>query len=319
MANVTNRIGNWLGRVRAAGRRALVTRVYGPCVFPIEQRLRTVPNPFLRRALARTTPPEMVPVVEALTRDGIVILPNYLTGARLTACQHSFNRTMDVVRDSPPAPEERMPWRYPGMTFRAYEHQVHGCNFGHTFHPFNDDRALLDVALDEFLLGVVARYFNRRFQLSQANSARQYPEQPRDYSSWMWHHDGLGPRINVMLYLTDVGPADQYMSYLKGTHRLRHGYDIFNGRTRFTREDRTGRFSAHEQVDCLGAAGTVLVFDSNGIHRGNRTLGATRDTLICSYLPGGVSWPVVVPKKFAESFSPLQRDVFTRNPLARTV
>ncbi|MBA4067506.1 MAG: hypothetical protein C0501_28110 [Isosphaera sp.] len=310
---------SWLGRARAACLRGLVTRVYGPLVFPFEQRLRAVPNPFLRRRLERTTPPEMRPAVEALRRDGIVILPGFVSGERLAACQRSFDRTMDAVRDAPPAPERPMPWRYLGMAYREYEHQVAGCNFGHSFRPFDEDRALLDVALDEFVLGVVGRYFHRRFQLSQANVARQYPEAPRDYSSWMWHHDGLGPRINVMLLLTDVGPADQYMSYLKGTHRRRYGFDILNGRTRFTEADRQRRFAGAEQADCLGRAGTVVVFDSNGAHRGRRSLGATRDTLICSYMPGSVSWPVAVPRRFADTFTPLQRDVFFRNPLARAV
>ena len=58
-----------------------------------------------------------------------------------------------------------------------------------------------------------------------------------------------------------------------------------------------------DDVVPVGPAGTVLVFDSNGIHRGNRTLGATRDTLFSCYCPGSTNWPVLVPRAFAETFT----------------
>lgn len=321
MMNVVSNVGLGvrLDRILRAGRRVLVNRVYGSCVYPVEQRLRTVPNPLLRRALARTTPADMAPHVETLRRDGVVILPGFLSGERLAACQSSFARLMEIVQTGPPAADKPMPWRYVGAEYRDHEFRNPAADYTYACHTFQHDRALLDVVLDEFLLGIVARYFNRTFKLCETGASRYYPMAPRDFSSWQWHHDGLGPRINIMTLFTDVGPGDQYMSYLKGTHPLRHPFGIHNGKTRISRDDVATRYKGYESVNCTGPAGTVIVFDSNGIHRGNRSLGAVRDSTVSCYCPGSTNWPVLVPRAFAESLTPFQRAVLYRNPLARAV
>src|SRR5262249_22763698 len=163
--------------------------------------------------------------------DGIFCLPGFLAGERLAACRKDFARIVEFISTSPEAPERPMPWRYVGINYREYEYHSPRAHYTYHLQPFKHSKALFDVALDEFLLGIVARYFNRRFRLCEAGLGRYHPMPPRDFSSWMWHHDGLGPRINVMALFTDVGPNDQYMSYLKETHRLRHGYGIHNGKT----------------------------------------------------------------------------------------
>jgi hypothetical protein len=309
----------WIDRASLACRRALVQQVYGRCVYPIEQRLRTVPNPLRAWSLARSTPADMAPLVAELRREGIVFLPGYLSGERLAACQRDFEELVERIRTGPPTPRQPMPWRYFPATYTEHEHHVPGVEMTYSCDPFRSSKALLDVVLDEHLLGIVARYFNRKFKMGEAGIHRIYPMPPRDFSSFQWHHDGLGPHVKVMALLTDVGPNDQYMSYLKGTHRMRHGYHIHDGKSRISLDDIATRFARYEKVDCTGPAGTVIVFDDNGIHRGNRNQGAVRDNLVGCYCPGSTSWPLHVPRAHVAGLSPFQREVLLGNLLARAI
>ena len=75
-----------------------------------------------------------------------------------------------------------------------------------------------------------------------------------------------------MVLMTDVGPDDQHMTYIKGTHRRVHppGKSLRNWTDREVEP-----FAGFEHLDCVGKAGTVVLFDANGLHRGMRKLGAT--------------------------------------------
>jgi hypothetical protein len=266
--------------------------------------------------LERKTPDAMAKVVADLRRDGIAILQGFLTGERLASCQLSFEQIVDMVRTSPPPPEQTMPWRYGGIKYREYEYRTQGLDQTSHLNPLKFSKPLLDLSLDEFLLGIVARYFNRKFKLYEADICRIHPGEPVEYSSWQWHHDGLGPLLKIMVWLTDVGPNDMSTSYLKGTHRIMHGFEIHNGKTRISKNEVAQKYAGFEQINATGPAGTVLIFDPNGVHRGNRRPTTHRDHFCSCYCPGGTNWPVTVNKKHLEGLSPAQLDVLFRNPLA---
>lgn len=84
-----------------------------------------------------------------------------------------------------------------------------------------------------------------------------------------WHRDNpFVPQFKAIVYLTDVGPGNGPYQYIVGTHRLRSviaSLDI---------EDRRGltRFEEHDfgdaAVTIIGSAGTVVLTDTRGLHRG---------------------------------------------------
>jgi len=82
--------------------------------------------------------------------------------------------------------------------------------------------------------------------------------------------------------LTDVTSEGQRMSYIPGSHKLKHHFTRYED-TRLTESQARGY---GEVVECVGPAGTVVLFDANGIHRGNRNRGPRRDVVFGVYSAG---------------------------------
>ena len=73
------------------------------------------------------------------------------------------------------------------------------------------------------------------------------------------------------------------MSYVKGSHTLRHPYRMFF-RNEVALADCERELGRIEIVETTGRAGDVFFFDSNGVHRGNRRPDApVRDTYFVEY------------------------------------
>jgi hypothetical protein len=310
-------VGRVFRKLHWWGYRFYWQHVYGNIVHPIKERRHRAPDLAYRESLNKTTSPEMMPVLEALDRDGIVVLPKWLEGEQLRQVQQDFSDMCDFIAQASPSPqfhfEPSMFGLYPG-----YIQCDPNTNSTYAYHPYHYSRLLLNLALDPFITGLVERYFGKPVMHSETIASRYYPMPPKDFLSWRWHSDGLGKRINVMFLFTDVGPADQYMDYVKGTHRLIHRYPHHGGSSRFS-EDDVRRYSQYEHLQCVGPAGTVFVFDSNGIHRGNRSMGAVRDTLIASYCCGSETTGFPIRRASYDALTAAQREFLHRNPRVELV
>jgi len=265
--------------------------------------------------------PEASALVASLRRDGIVRLPGFVGGERLARIQAGMDRMVGDLVTAPPAPTVipsikpvpsilglRKTW--PG--FPEYINDTANAEV-FTYDPFRLVPELLDLALDEVLLDVVQGYFEKPAMMCIAVADRCYPLQPRDFSSFQWHHDGHGPKLNLMVLLTDVTEQDQRMAYLKGTHGFFHSRLRTAVNSRFTEEE-VRALPQKEQMLLTGVAGTAFLFDANGLHRGNRSLGATRDVMITCYSAGKSWFPMSVPSRARESLSVEQRRFLERNP-----
>lgn len=117
-----------------------------------------------------------------------------------------------------------------------------------------------------------------------------------------------------MFLFTDVTEKDQYMTYMKGSHNSFHSLFRTTINDRFTEEEVTAKCGKDAAFKCLGRAGTVFIFDANGFHRGNRTQGAVRDSLITQYTAGRYLWPLSIPYSFLDQLSKPQVKFLKRNP-----
>jgi hypothetical protein len=96
------------------------------------------------------------------------------------------------------------------------------------------------------------------------------------------------------------------MTYAKGSHLLRHPYDKYVN-SRFSREEFAERCSNKQVLNCYAKPGDIYIFDSNGIHSGNRTSGRTRDTFIIEYTRlAHAIWAHRIPPEFLQGFSEKQ-------------
>lgn len=97
---------------------------------------------------------------------------------------------------------------------------------------------------------------------------RQSRVVPTPVDNLCWHRDGEDPRylIKLFVYLNDVSADNGAHAYVKGSHRV-----VNPGRfskTRFTDEEILTTFGSEAQVVHAGPAGTVILEDTRGYHRG---------------------------------------------------
>ena len=77
--------------------------------------------------------------------------------------------------------------------------------------------------------------------------------------------------------------------------------------SRFSREEFAERDSHLEVLNCLAKPGDIYIFDSNGMHSGNRTNGRTPDTFTIVYTRlSDAVWAHRIPPEFLAGFSERQ-------------
>jgi hypothetical protein len=106
-----------------------------------------------------------------------------------------------------------------------------------------------------------------------------------------------------------VPPDGQRMSFVRGSHHVWRPPAAYED-TRFTDD------AAREMgpvVECAGSAGTVFLFDTNAVHRGNRNAGPRRDVLFGVYTAGRFLHGVDVDASRLPRLTPRQRAVLERS------
>jgi hypothetical protein len=110
-----------------------------------------------------------------------------------------------------------------------------------------------------------------------------------------YHVDWFGKQFKSFLYLDDVDKGNGPFTYLRGSHRshfLRLKKQILGNKngsaTSFSEDD--VRSILHEQVQICGKAGTLIVADVRGLHRGSPQINRTR-SIVVNYMyktPGDI-------------------------------
>lgn len=231
-------------------------------------------------------------LVEEMRREGIVLLPGYFKQPLLGKLQGALDRAVSGH------PDKGNPNAFSNL------------------NSLEADATFYDAALDDFLLEVIGGYYQKRFAVTTASAMRLLPA-PSELrtGSFQWHHDTRGRQVHVMVLLSDVTTKGQRMTYLKRSHNTYYNYARSkDGGSRFE-VDVVSNPSLKERIaEVVGPAGTVAIFDSNGLHSGNRGEGEIRETLTLCY----VSWrhfkKVRVKRKDIEALPPQKRQVMEFNP-----
>jgi hypothetical protein len=186
--------------------------------------------------------------------------------------------------------------------------------------PLQLHPALVRLATDSFLCGVIERYLRRRIVLADVDVRRVPPMDMSEVdrragtkkvgtTSSHWHRDIRGRQVKVMAYLTDVGPQDSNFAFVPGTHQGHHVRPRSVEESRFS--DEWVVSSGFAPVECYGPAGTTMVFDTNLLHRLRRkATGIVRDSVTFYYTPGQELRPIAVPQTSLHALSPEARALF---------
>ena len=197
-------------------------------------------------------------LADKLVNDGIISLPNYLDHATTNRIHEQFKKNIEKSE--------------PNVNLEIFTSK----------DLLTSSREISQLATDKFILDLVRYYWGKPVVLAEVSGYRILPMEPRRYGPFRWHHDTVGRQIKVFLLLTDVPKDGQCMEYVPGTNNFRHKYSSYE-ETRFADEEvlKYGR-----PVQCTGSAGTVLIFDTNGFHQGNRNFGPIRDAWCMNFTAG---------------------------------
>lgn len=238
--------------------------------------------------------PQVQRHAQVLKDDGIVVLPSYFSGDLLQRLHANFERALRERALKDPVPDS-----------------VSAPNF------LDLDSSFVRTAFDDTILEIMARYFGKPFGLGRVGATRLLPTQPHRDNSYQWHHDGRGRQLHLMILLTDVAADGQRMKYLTRSHLRFYSKARGQGHgTRFENDIVRGDRLGDRVVEVAGPAGTVAVFDSNGLHSGTRNDSALRDTVIYSYISVKHCWqwkPKIRRCDF-EQLTSSQKKVVTFNP-----
>jgi len=251
-------------------------------------------------AVTSAQPERAAALAGELARKGIVTLADYLVGERLGRAQAAFEAMVARIQAGRNGPEKISPPGYLPQTVYLEDETNPEARTICANNPFRHAPEFLNLSTDPLILEIVARYLRRPFYLQQSIASRYLPMPPKDFGSFQWHHDAWGRKVNVMFLFTDVGDKDQHMTFIEGSHLHYHDLDRCRN-SRFEGHEVDRMFPGAKRVRCTGSAGTVFIFDSNGMHRGNRSTGRHRDTLITNFNAGRYVWEFEVPASFRNS------------------
>ncbi|MEP7362498.1 MAG: phytanoyl-CoA dioxygenase family protein [Acidobacteriota bacterium] len=269
-------------------------------------------------------PPKLQSLAAELTSRGILHLPGFVGPQALQRMQGDLGAFVREI--------DGMVARGEGIK-RHYDEELHWCPKDNAYisnNAFKYSRDLVDFCFNAELLAIVDLFLGKPSFISRGVATRYPPADSTNKRAFSWHHDMEERRLKALVLLTDVGEADQHMSYVAGSHTLYHPYEMFleNSCTHDYCQERLGHV---EVVHAIGRAGDVFLFDSNGAHRGiRRPNAAVRDaffvefaTSISQVWGGDLDGPYIESLAAAAGVNPFDRMLAARKkwtpPIVRSV
>ena len=205
--------------------------------------------------------PDIEIFLNALERDGIVVLPDLLTAKQLRGMQVAFETKLRRVR-----------WNnFDGyQKTEPYRHMVEDVLLL--------DQGFVDLALHPLIKQILNRYLGNSFELNEAKGWKSKPTR-RDFHGWhgdAWYdqiNDEIPREVKLAFYLTDVKSGA--FNYIKGTHRRQH--------PRPMRNHEIASIPPSQIAEVTGAAGTAILFDTSGIHRQGVPMLEPRQAVFYNY------------------------------------
>jgi hypothetical protein len=200
-------------------------------------------------------------VLRSLDRDGVVVIPNFLSDNQLQRMKTAFDARLRHVR-----------WNdidgYQGERFR---------------HVIEDvlplDQGFVDAALHPLVKETLREYVGDRYQLVEAKGWRSLPTR-RNFHGWhgdAWYDqtklNSIPREVKLAFYLTDVKSG--FFEYIKESHRKQAPHPV--------PDRQLGDVPTSMIVQVKGPAGTGFLFDTSGIHRQTVPILEARSAVFYNY------------------------------------
>ncbi|MGE4158096.1 MAG: phytanoyl-CoA dioxygenase family protein [Planctomycetota bacterium] len=165
------------------------------------------------------------------------------------------------------------------------------------------------LALHPTLLGIACRALGSIPVLYNVLHLRSLPTR-MGFESNAYHRDQEDPRymLKFFLYLNDVGIENGPHCYFPGTHN--RVYPWQNRSTRFTDEEMRRELGADRERVFTGKAGTLIVEDTRGYHKGLPLVKGVRDMIMVAFIGRYRPWKLTDdPSIRSFDWNPLERMV----------
>lgn len=264
---------------------------------------------FAGRNLIPAPNPEQAAAVETLRREGSLVLPDYLSPARLTGLQAELEQALHELRFELPclaqsridpgrhaelianfmygSPEQLKAW---GVTFdrneaRSYEQVLHDFNPSTlSLQMLEYSAAFRSIWLDTGLLTIIANYLGMIPNLAEAYVRRNFPAPHRTMNHY-WHRDLNSQHlVKAFFFLSDCAVDNGPHEYVRGSHR---DLAVLNGKRYFDDGEVDGVHPPGSGTRFLSIvkAGTVVLEDTRGLHRANLPAAGHRDLGFAVFMP----------------------------------
>lgn len=219
-----------------------------------------------------------------LKDEGVVILPGYFQNEI-----HDMAARYGAVPDKYQAPKE-LAARYISLL----------------------DNNFLKIILSETMLSALGQTFNAQPFLQDipvitiVDTRQSKTDDLQDEIVTEWHCDDINT-LKILVFLTDVSKTGIRMRLAKRSHKVLRLNDALYSENYVQ--------SKYEIVDCAGPKGTVVIFNSNALHKQHRVKGGFRVMLAAKYSPGnGLNFE----KKYQSGYFELRKsnELFTGMPLS---
>lgn len=220
-----------------------------------------------------------------LHRNGIVIgiADQFLTDDGVEALRVSTSQIIDHMKTD--AVQEVVQAGRNGVNNKDYlVHLVPAA----TVH--DDASALLRLALDPKLLGIVADYFGMWPKLHSIGSWLNFPIPGDAKMSQLWHRDPADRKLlKVFIYLEDVSDDNGPFSFIPETQPFGAISDVVPAhehKRRITDDEMDRAIPRDKWVSCTGPARTMVLADTVGFHRGGKVDHGHRLLITFTYTSG---------------------------------
>jgi len=219
-------------------------------------------------------------LLDTLLEDGLAVLPGYYSPDKAAAIRAAVEPPLEDIRCGT--------YRGPGPFFREARYGVYRLMNADRLNP-----AVRDFFEDPFILSLARAYTSCR-AVSYQRMAELRPDIGHVSSADINHIDDWRIRFKAFLYLTDVGPEQAPFVYLRKSQRPASWR--FPKEFEYFRDGHKGSFGSipdeelaviqekhhYEEVVCVGQAGTLILTDTRGIHRGTPLVQGKR-ILLANY------------------------------------
>lgn len=238
-----------------------------------------------RKASASAVDLETRLTVDYLNERGIVVgmAPDFLSPDGMAALEAGEKEVRDKV-----ASEEVQQAQCRGRKEGQHKNYlVHIVSFDENI---DGDHALLRLALDERLLKTVAEYMGMWPQLHAVGSWLNFPVDQDAKASQLWHRDPEDLKtVKVFIYLDDVGPKQGPFSFITASHPFSEDCNQTPPHAdprRVLDQEMMTTFPTDRWIECTGPAGTMIIADTVGYHRGGYIREGHRLLVTFTYTSG---------------------------------